>query len=164
MKEYYQDFLIRDWQEKDRLFASAVIGSVLAEYGLNWEPEGADQDVLEIEKFYLVTGGEFWVIEQQNQIVGTAAYYPIKHRGEKAVEIRKMYLLPSARSLGLGKYLLQKLESTIASRQFNQIWIETASILQEAVKLYENNGYQPATGVETARCDRVYVKFLITTD
>ncbi|MBD2606229.1 GNAT family N-acetyltransferase [Scytonema hofmannii FACHB-248] len=99
------------------------------------------------------------IIEHQNQIIGTGAYYPI-HRGEKAVEIRKMYLLPSARGLGLGKYLLQQLEKAIASRGFQQIWIETASVLAEAVKLYENNGYQPATGVETARCDRVYVKNL----
>jgi len=37
---------------------------------------------------------------------------------------------------------------------------ETASVLIEAVKLYESSGYQAATGVETARCDRVYVKFL----
>ena len=36
-----------------------------------------------------------------------------------------MYLLPSARGLGLGKYLLQKLEEAIASRGFQQIWIET---------------------------------------
>ncbi|HLP88030.1 MAG TPA: GNAT family N-acetyltransferase [Nostocaceae cyanobacterium] len=160
MQQYYQDFLIRDWQEQDRIAAAKVIGDVLAEYGLNWEPQGADQDVLEIEKFYLATGGEFWVIEKQNQIVGTGAFYPILHRGEKAVEIRKMYLLSGVRGVGLGKYLLQLLESTITSRQFNQIWIETASILKEAVKLYENNGYQPATGVETKRCDRIYVKFL----
>jgi putative acetyltransferase len=31
-------------------------------------------------------------------------------------------------------------------------------VLAEAVKLYESNGYQPATGVETTRCDRVYKK------
>jgi GNAT superfamily N-acetyltransferase len=37
-----------------------------------------------------------------------------------AVEIRKMYLLPSARGLGLGKYLLQQLEKAIASRGFQQ--------------------------------------------
>lgn len=48
----------------------------------------------------------------------------------------------------------------IAYRGFQQIWIETASVLTEAVKLYESNGYQKATGVETARCDRVYVKSL----
>jgi putative acetyltransferase len=33
-------------------------------------------------------------------------------------------------------------------------------VLQEAVRLYESHGYQATTGVETTRCDRVYVKFL----
>ncbi|QLE54267.1 GNAT family N-acetyltransferase [Nostoc sp. TCL26-01] len=159
MNSYYKDFLIRNWQKSDRTKAAAVIGYVLSEYGLGWEPKGADRDVLEVEDFYLATGGEFWVIEHQSQIVGTGAYYPVK-RGEKAVEIRKMYLLSSVRGLGLGKYLLQQLETAIAFRGFQQIWIETASVLVEAVKLYENNGYLPATGVETARCDRVYVKYL----
>jgi putative acetyltransferase len=157
--DYYQDFLIRDWEERDRIPASEVISSVLAEYSLGWEPDGADRDVLQVEEYYLAIGGEFWVIEYQNQVVGTGAYYPI-HRGEKAVEIRKMYLLPSARGVGLGKYLLQQLERAIANRGFQQIWIETATVLAEAVKLYESNGYQPATGLETTRCDRVYVKGL----
>ncbi len=155
----YQDFIIRNWQEKDRTLASQVISSVLSEYGLPWQPEEADKDVLQIEAYYLKTGGEFWVIEQENQIVGTAAYYPI-NRGEKAVEIRKMYLLAKVRGLGLGKYLLQQLETVIYSRRFEQIWIETASILTEAVKLYESNGYLPTTGVKTSRCDLVYVKYL----
>ncbi|MEC4819795.1 MAG: GNAT family N-acetyltransferase [Scytonema sp. PMC 1069.18] len=155
----YKNFLIRDWEERDRSSASEVIRSVLSEYGLDWEPEGADRDVLQVEECYLATGGEFWVIEYQNQVVGTGAYYPVK-RGEKAVEIRKMYLLPSIRGLGLGKYLLQQLEAAIASRGFQEIWIETASVLVEAIKLYESNGYNKATGVETARCDRVYVKKL----
>lgn len=159
MREHYQDFLIRNWEKGDRTRAAAVISYVLSEYGLGWEPNGADRDVLQVEECYLATGGEFWVIEHQSQIVGTGAYYPI-HRSEKAVEIRKMYLLPSVRGLGLGKYLLQHLEAAIVTRGFQQIWIETASILVEAVKLYESNGYQPATGVETARCDRVYVKNL----
>ena len=155
----YQDFIIRNWQESDRTLASQVISSVLLEYGLPWQPEEADKDVLQIEAYYLKTGGEFWVIEQENQIVGTAAYYPI-NRGEKAVEIRKMYLLPKVRGLGLGKFLLQQLETVISAGGFEQIWIETASILTEAVKLYESNGYLPTTGVETSRCDLVYVKYL----
>ncbi|MFQ4145454.1 GNAT family N-acetyltransferase [Chlorogloeopsis sp. ULAP02] len=161
MKKYYQDFLIRDWQECDRIPAAEVIRSVLSEYGLGWEPNGADQDVLQVEEYYLATGGEFWIIEHQNKLVGTGAYYPIK-RSENAVEIRKMYFLPSVRGLGLGKYLLQQLEEAIASRGFLSIWIETASVLAQAVKLYESNGYISATGVETTRCDRVYVKSLMT--
>jgi putative acetyltransferase len=155
----YQDFVIRDWQTHDRTSASEVIRAVLKDYGLPWEPRSADRDVIDVEDYYLATGGEFWVIERQNTIVGTGAYYPI-HRGKNAVEIRKMYLLPIARGKGLGKYLLQELEKAIALSGYDQIWIETASVLVEAVKLYETSGYLPTEGVETSRCDRVYFKLL----
>ncbi|MBC7822844.1 MAG: GNAT family N-acetyltransferase, partial [Candidatus Parcubacteria bacterium] len=79
---------------------------------------------------------------------------------DKAVEIRKMYLVPEVRGQGLGRFLLKELERAIGDRGFDQIWIETASVLKEAVKLYESSGYQSATGVETERCDLVYVKQL----
>lgn len=159
VQSQYQDFTIRDWQVRDRISASEVIRSVLSDYGLPWESTGADRDVIEIEECYLATGGEFWVIEQHNTIVGTGAYYPTS-RGKNAVEIRKMYLLPIARGKGLGRYLLQELENAIALRGFEQIWLETASVLAQAVKLYETSGYLPTQGVETPRCDRVYFKNL----
>ncbi len=159
MQLSYRDFFIRDWTPSDRAPAAAIIRSVLAEYGLGWEPEGADRDVLHVETYYQAIGGEFWVIEQQGKLVGTGAYYPIA-RGENAVEIRKMYLLPTARGQGLGRFLLQSLETAAAARGYEQAWIETASVLAEAVTLYERSGYQPATGVETARCDRVYRKVI----
>jgi putative acetyltransferase len=155
---------IRSWREADRESAAAVIATVLAEYGLGWEPEGADRDVLQVEECYLDRGGEFWVVERSGQIVGTAAYYPIDRpeiRPGSAVEIRKMYLLPEVRGQGLGRFLLTQLETQIASRGFTDLWIETASVLKEAVILYEKSGYQPATGVETARCDRIYRKVLL---
>lgn len=164
MQAVYHDFLIRDWQPSDREVAAQLIAQVLSEYGLAsgklaQEPGGADWDVLHVEEAYWATGGEFWVVEQEGTIVGTAGYYPIR-RGINAVEIRKMYLLPQVRGKGLGRYLLHALEQAIATKNFAQIWIETASVLQEAVKLYESNGYQPSTGIETARCDRVYTKQL----
>jgi putative acetyltransferase len=155
----YQDFLIRPWQPADRQAVAIVIGSVLQEYGLGWEPELADRDVLEIEKYYLESNGEFWTIEKQGEIVGSGGYYPIE-RGSQAVEIRKMYLLAESRGQGLGRFLLNELEKSIQQKNYQEIWVETASILTEAVQLYESSGYLPATGVETARCDRVYVKYL----
>ena len=162
MHEQYRNYTIRSWQPDDRQAAADAIKNALAEYGLGWEPDGADRDVLEVEDYYLTRGGEFWVIETEGEIIGTGAYYPYPHRGEKAVEIRKMYLSPIARGQGLGKYLLGELERSIIACGYQEIWIETASVLTAAVKLYEANGYQSATGVETLRCDRVYVKTLHT--
>jgi putative acetyltransferase len=157
----YQNFTIRDWQDSDRAHTADAIRTILQEYGLPWQPEEADRDAIEVEEFYLNKGGEFWVVERQGRIVGTAAYYP-SERGVQAVEIRKMYLLSSARGRGLGKYLLQQLEQAISARGFQEIWLETASVLKEAVRLYETSGYQAATGVQTKRCDRIYVKSLVS--
>ncbi|MEO1669762.1 MAG: GNAT family N-acetyltransferase [Cyanobacteria bacterium J06631_2] len=159
MKGNYQDFTIRDWQKGDRQAAAGVIKTILEEYGLPWQPELADRDVIEVEASYLEVGGEFWVVEQNETIVGTGAYQPIS-RGKNAVEIRNVYLLPQVCGCGLGRYLLTVLEIAIAIKDYQEIWIETASILKEAVKLYERNGYKPAEGVETARCDLVYLKRL----
>jgi putative acetyltransferase len=163
MFDRYQNYLIRDWQPDDRIAAAEVIKNALAEYGLGWEPDGADRDVLAVEEYYLVRSGEFWVIEENGTIIGTSAYYPCmveENSGEKAVEIRKMYLHSKVRGQGLGKYLLAQLEQAIFDRGYREIRIETASVLAAAVKLYESSGYQPVTDVETTRCDRAYVKFL----
>lgn len=157
MHTSFKTFLIRDWQPADRQAASTLIGQVLHEYGLGWEPQGADVDVVEVENHY--QDGAFWVVEQAGTVVGTAAYHPID-RGEKAVEIRKMYLKPEARGQGLGRFLLGQLEAAIAAHGFKEIWLETATVLAAAVALYEASGYVPATGdsICTARCDLIYKK------
>ncbi|WP_035987831.1 GNAT family N-acetyltransferase [Leptolyngbya sp. KIOST-1] len=150
-------YLIRSWQPGDRAAAVALIAQVLQEYGLTCEPSDSDRDAREVEACYWQIGGEFWVVEADGALVGTAGYRPTE-RGDRAVELRKMYLLPQARGQGLGRHLLSTLEAAIQQRGFNEIWLETASVLKAAVGLYEASGYEPASGVETARCDRVYRK------
>ncbi len=165
MEVQFRDFLIRDWTASDRDAAAGVVKTVLEEYGLGWEVSCAgcsDQDVVEVEKYYQQAGGEFWVVEHQGQILGTGGYYPIS-RGNNAVEIRKMYLIPAARGYGLGRFLLAQLEQAAAKNGFEEAWVETATVLKEAVALYERNAYRPMSGVDTERCDKVYCKVLTKT-
>ncbi len=162
MQIQFKDFLIRDWVASDRECAANVVKTVLEEYGLGWEVSCggcSDQDAVEVEKYYQQTGGEFWVVEAQGKIIGTGGYHPIE-RGDSAVEIRKMYLLPEARGYGLGRFLLAQLEQAAADKGFGEAWVETATVLKEAVVLYEKNGYRPMSGVDTERCDKVYRKVL----
>lgn len=163
VKAAYRDFTLRNWQPEDRQAGATLIGNVLAEYGLGWEPEATDRDAIAVEECYHAVRGEFWVVERSGQVVGTGGYFPVQY-GIQAVELRKMYLHPSARGQGLGRWLLAQLEAAIAARGFREIWLETATVLQEAIQLYERNGYQapPAAASTpcTARCDRVYVKYL----
>lgn len=181
MTRIYRDFTVRDWQPGDREAAAQVIGDALQEFGLGWEPDGADADALDVDIHY--KQGLFWVVEKAGEIVATAAFHPIE-RGRNAVELRKMYLKPAARRQGLGRYLMEQLEGEIAARGFEQIWLETATALTGASEFYEFMGYRTpqasdlATGdtaalsnkgcnscnpdslIETERCDRIYIKQL----
>lgn len=154
----YDDLVIRSWQPNDRDICVQLIGNVLAEYGLQWDPQTADRDVVEVESAY--RSGEFWVVEdiETSNVVGTAAFYEVPHRGHGAVEIRKMYLDKSVRRRGLGYFLLSALEQRVFQLGYKTIYVETASVLKEACVMYEKNGYIPSFGLETERCDLVLEK------
>lgn len=159
MQMVYRQFTIRDWQPGDREAVAQLLSAVLAEFGLSFDPDGADRDAVQVEAAYQSAGGAFWVVEQAGRVVGSGGYYPCD-RGDQAVELRKMYLRPEVRGQGLGRFLLGALEQAAQQQGFTEMWLETANSLKGAIALYEKSGYSPGTGVETPRCDRVYVKRL----
>ncbi|WP_413171325.1 GNAT family N-acetyltransferase [Anabaena azotica] len=155
----YKEFTIRNFQPNDHQIILDIIQSIRLEYGVII-PKEYDQDMqnyMAVEKYYLETSGLFWVVEKENKILGTGAFYPYKGV-EKGAEIKKIYLLPEARGKGLGKLLLQKLELEIANRGFATIWIKTISLFQEATSLYENNGYSKFLDIETPKNGYIYYK------
>lgn len=158
----YDELVIRTWQPRDREACIELIGAILAEYGLEWDPTTADKDVVEVEKAY--HHGEFWVIEdvQSLQIVGTGAFYEVPQRGIGAIEIRKMYLSPKVRRRGLGSFLLAALEERARQLEYSMAYIETASVLKEACALYKARSYVLSDGLETERCDLVLEKELLS--
>jgi hypothetical protein len=98
---YGSSLRVRPWIPADRHEAAHVIGASLAEYGLGWEPKGADADVVQVEAVYAGDRAEFWVVEdtagEKPLVVGTAALK--RHGGDTVVEIRKMYLDKAARGV-----------------------------------------------------------------
>ncbi|HET6554486.1 MAG TPA: GNAT family N-acetyltransferase [Dyella sp.] len=58
------------------------------------------------------------------------------------VEVKRMYVLPACRGLGLGKQLLEALEKEIARSGRTTIRLETGTAQTEAVELYERAGYR----------------------
>ncbi|WP_017711949.1 precorrin-3B C(17)-methyltransferase [Prochlorothrix hollandica] len=172
----YSDILIRDWRPSDRPQAAHLVAQVLGEYGLSWDPEGVDRDIVQVETAYWDRGGELWVLEQGGTLVGTGGYYPVSHpqtgpgepapgEPKTAVELRKFFLLPQVRGQGLGWRLLHHLEAAIAARGFRQIWVETVTVLTEATRLYSRNGYDRRQDLNPAisRCDLVFHKTLTPT-
>ncbi len=104
----HETFTVRQWTPSDRNEAAQVIKQCLEPYGLQFEPQGADVDAINVEEHYLNNKrGEFWIVvdESNGRLVGTGGYYEVSE--PEAVEIRKMYLLPEARGKKLGRAILK---------------------------------------------------------
>ena len=57
-------------------------------------------------------------------------------------EIKRMWIAPSARGLGLGRRLLAELEAEAVRHRFRLVRLDTNATLDEALKLYRSSGYR----------------------
>jgi GNAT superfamily N-acetyltransferase len=63
--------------------------------------------------------------------------------GGPVAEIKRMYVVPSARGRGVSKALLAGLEAAAESRGWTTLRLETGPLQPEAVALYSGAGYRP---------------------
>lgn len=145
---------IRPATNSDCAEIQTLVFGVLEEYGLKPDLAGTDKDLTDIEAHYLARGGLFELLETADgTLLGTVGLYPMD---ETTVELRKMYLSPQLRGKGIGKQTLQRMVEKAKELGFKKIYLETASVLKEAVGLYEKFGFTPTCEKHTPRCDRAY--------
>jgi putative acetyltransferase len=153
-------FTLRPASNVDRDAVANLVFSILTEYGLTPEPNGIDSDLMDIDGTYQATGGMFEVlVDGTGQLVGTVGLFPVS---PSICELRKMYLSRSARGQGLGRQLLEHALARATALGFTRMELETASVLREAIMLYERYGFRRyAPAHLAARCDRAYYLELI---
>jgi len=137
-----------------------LVYTVLGEYHLKPDPECTDADLKDIEQSYLARGGVFCVLEEKDgSIIGSYGLYPME---AGVCELRKMYLRRDHRGKGLGRMLLEDALAKACQLGLRRITLETASVLKEAIRLYESYGFKPYQPDHlSSRCDQAYVLDLL---
>lgn len=77
--------------------------------------------------------GQFFVAYLQDEPIGCGG---VKHHADAPAEIKRMWIAPRARGLGLGRRLLGTLEACARDGGARVAHIETSGVLTEAVSLY----------------------------
>jgi DNA-binding MarR family transcriptional regulator/GNAT superfamily N-acetyltransferase len=75
----------------------------------------------------------------------------LKFHGDAPAEIKRMWVAPVARGLGLGRRLLTDLEAQAAARQVRTLRLETNRSLDEAISLYRSAGYREVAAFNDER-------------
>ena len=82
--------------------------------------------------------GQFFVAYLHGEAIGCGA---VKHHADAPAEIKRMWIAPQARGLGLGRRLLERLEACAVAGGARVAHIETSAVLTEAVTLYRSAGW-----------------------
>jgi DNA-binding MarR family transcriptional regulator/GNAT superfamily N-acetyltransferase len=83
--------------------------------------------------------GALVVARLRGQPVGCGA---LKLHGDAPAELKRMWVAPEARGLGLGRRLLLELERLARAAGVGVVRLETNRNLTEAIELYRSSGYQ----------------------
>jgi ribosomal protein S18 acetylase RimI-like enzyme len=83
--------------------------------------------------------GLFLVATLYSEAVGCGG---LKFHGDGPAEVKRMWVAPAARGLGLGRRLLSELEAHAAVYGVTVLRLETNGSLAEAISLYRTSGYR----------------------
>ncbi len=138
---------IRSIQPGDNPALAKIIRDTLAEFGAN-HPGTVYYDPATDALFELFQrkGAAYFVGEIDNNIVGGAGIFPSDGLPAGTCELVKMYLLPEARGVGLGKTLIEKSLQFAKENKYENVYLESMPELKKALKVYEKFGFTYLNG------------------
>ncbi len=149
-----EEILVRSATNDDCENVQELVFSVLREYGLEPAPEGIDKDISDIEAHYINRGGLFELLESTSgSLLGTVGLYPFD---EKRIELRKMYFSRELRGKGMGKITLGRMIDFAKEKNYDQLILETASSMIQAIGLYKAFGFAESVDKHVPRCDKSF--------
>ncbi|MGI9090043.1 MAG: GNAT family N-acetyltransferase [Gemmatimonadaceae bacterium] len=144
-----------------------VIRTVMTEFGACGEGYSInDAEVDHMYEAYAGThAGYFVVVTDGDRVVGGGGVAPLEgadnRAGNNVCELKKMYFLPEARGVGVGRVMLQRCLDLARALGFRQCYLETLGSMRQAQRLYERAGFRridgPMGDTGHHRCDVWYL-------
>ena len=123
-----------------RSLVEALCAEMSARYGRAPSPFSLEEAAL--------PGSVFLVAKRDGELLGCGALRPLDALDEKRAELKRMYVCPKARRLGVGRKIIAALEEYAREFGYKAVLLETGILQPEAQRLYESCGYEriPAFG------------------
>lgn len=128
----------------DHADAQPLIAAIQQEYVVRYGE--ADRSAIDINDF-LLPRGVFLLGYLDGAAVASGAWRAREEDGRGCqdgdAELKRMYVVPSARGYGFARTILAELERTASEAGRRRVVLETGTAQPEAICLYESSGYYP---------------------
>ena len=117
---------LRPIRPEDDADLERVLVQVLAEFGATGEGfSDQDAELSAMSQAYGGPGAAYFVALRDRRLVGGAGVGPLPGAEAHTCELRKMYLLPSARGLGAGRRLVETCLEEARRLGYRKCYLET---------------------------------------
>lgn len=147
---------VRLIERDDVPHAVELISRTLDEFGLRFGVGSpTDAELHELPASYAAKGGAFWIAtSNEGRLLGTCGVIPLEGG---VYELRKMYLDPSSRGVGLGSRMLDVAVAWAREHGATMIVLDTIESMTRAISFYEQNGFiRDDAHIRGERCTRGY--------
>jgi putative acetyltransferase len=97
------------------------------------------EEIDRIPAYYAERDGGFWVAHNDGKIAGM---FGLERAAADAMELRRMYVDPSARRSGLGRTMLRFAENECRRLGKRRLELSTSEAQPAALELYRRSGYR----------------------
>lgn len=141
------EIIVRKLEQKDNPALAEIIRNSLAEHGAN-KPGTVffDPTTDDLNRLFQEPGSWYFVAELNGKVLGGSGIFPSTGLPKDTCELVKMYLLPEARHIGLGRKLIGMCLDKAKENGYAQVYLETLPELKQAVKVYEKFGFTYLNG------------------
>ncbi|WP_417875754.1 GNAT family N-acetyltransferase [Winogradskyella sediminis] len=135
--------VIREIEAKDNPKIAKAIRNVLIEMGVPKVGTAYEDSALDcMTETYDAPKKAYFVVEDDNDIIGGAGISPLDNYEGNICELQKMYFMPQARGKGLGSEMMEKCLDFAKQAGFSQCYLETLPYMDDARKLYRKVGFK----------------------
>ncbi len=98
------------------------------------------EDRDEFEREYFADGAGVWLAEGDGEVVGCVALRSLPEM-VRCAEIKRMYVHPGHRGLGVSDLLLSALEDFARRSGYEWLYLDTAADMKAAARFYRRKGF-----------------------
>jgi putative acetyltransferase len=159
------DYRIRPIEQRDNAAVASIIRTVMPEFGADGPGFAIhDAEVDDMHASYSHPRCAYFVVERDGKVIGGGGVAPLDGGETDVCELRKMYFLSEARSIGAGARMMQLCLDAAREFQFKRCYLETLTGMDAAQSLYRKHGFEPIDapmgGTGHFSCDRFYIREL----
>jgi putative acetyltransferase len=156
---------IRPIRAEDDPVMAAIIRAVMPEFGATGCGFAInDPEVDWMSRAYTAPRCAYFVIEDDQRVLGGGGVAPLEGGDADTCELRKMYFLSEARGRGAGAALIRHCLDVARGLGFKRCYLETLTGMDAAMRLYERSGFRRIDGPMGATghggCNTFYLREL----